>query len=132
MNDVDSQQSLSETFAVSLKGRWAKPVWCGTNAVVMAIHVWLSKPLWAYHMEPGTMHSSGPGDGLYFFFLLMIPWLLVMLVNVVILIRAVIKRATWGTGWIWVQLAILLAWLIIAVVEQRLLQVPEGGIKIGS
>lgn len=98
----------------------------------MAVDVWLSKPLWAYHLEPGRIYASGPGDGFYFFFLLMIPWLLVMLVNAGVLIRVVVERAILGTGWIWTQVAILVAWLIIAVIEQRLLKIPEAVIRISS
>ena len=47
--------------------RLLKILWAVCNAVAMVLIILASRPLWAFHLKPGDVHSSGPGDGLYFF-----------------------------------------------------------------
>jgi hypothetical protein len=58
--------------------------WYGMNVLGLMAILGLSKPLWLFHLKPGTQHSGGPGDGLYFLFFMLAPWLFFTFLNVVL------------------------------------------------
>lgn len=110
-----------------------RTIWYVVNLAAMALVTWSSSRLWLFHLKPGDFHASGPGDGLYFFFLLLIPWTLFFLVNVALLFRRLFAAKAPGYPWnIAPQLLLTALWITLAIMIQRLSQVPEGVISMGS
>lgn len=133
---IKGDKVAGDPDALWLRSKWPRQVWLLVNCIAMVIHFILSKPLWLYHLEPGSMSWGGPGDGLYFFIMLLLPWLAFVLINLVILVGKVGMALFGNDGLRWmlvsVQVLILLGWLAVGVIEQRLSQVPEGVTRMGS
>src|SRR5690606_4134374 len=89
-----------------------KALWYGVNLAAMGCIAWNSSSLWHFHLKPGDLHSSGPGEGFYFFFLVMIPWLLFLGVNIILLIRrlAFVKASGYQKGAL-MDLVLVASWI---------------------
>jgi hypothetical protein len=105
-------------------------IWYGTNVLGLIALVGLSKPLWLFDLKPGTQHWGGPGDGLYFLFFILAPWLFFTFLNVVVLINDLISRPQRST--MLIRSGALIAWAAVAVLLSYLLRAPEGVTLMGS
>lgn len=104
-------------------------VWSTVNGIAIGLHLCISYPLWMFHVRPGDMYWRGPGEGMYFFFLLVLPWVGVMLVNVGVVIAAFIGR--WSKPWKKVQLILVVLWMLVAAFEFYAVRAPEGAKYMG-
>lgn len=107
-----------------------RAMWLVMNGGAMALHILLSKTLWHYDLKPGEIHSGGPGDGFYFFFILLLPWFFAGGVNIALFVLASIRRKPGSL--IMLQGLLVGSWIAIALVEQRLMRIPQGVIDIGN
>jgi len=94
--------------------------WYVLNFVLILLHFWLSIPLHKEYADipRGSLLLGGPGDGFYFFFLLLIPWCLVQCVNLIV---CCLKK-TFVKGWI----PLFAVWVVLMCVEQRFIACPAG------
>ena len=105
-------------------------IWYGTNVIALLALLGLSKPLWLFHPTPGTLHSGGPGDGLYFLFFMLAPWLSFTFLNVVLLLKDLFSRPK--SSKLLIQFIALIAWVAVALLLSYLLRAPEGVTTMGS
>jgi hypothetical protein len=113
--------------------RLLKILWAVCNAVAMVLIILASRPLWAFHLKPGEVHASGPGDGLYFFLVILVPCAVLMLLNLALTIRALLiggHPPRWARAWPFVLM--VGAWSLLAFVLLQLIRVPEGVESLGS
>lgn len=107
--------------------------WFIGNAVAIVLIILASRPLWAFHLKPGDVHSSGPGDGLYFFLVILVPCAMLLLVNLALALRALLvggHARPWATA---APFALMVgAWSLLAYVLLQLIRVPEGVESLGS
>jgi hypothetical protein len=103
------------------------------NAAVMVLIFLASRPLWAFHLKPGDVHSSGPGDGLYFFLVILVPSAVLMLLNLALVIRTLLiggRPQRWLRVW---PFALMVgAWFLVAYLLLQLIRVPEGVESLGA
>lgn len=99
-------------------------VWSVINAIAIVLHLIGSSALWKFHLHPGDRYAAGPGDGLYFLLLVLLPWFGMMIVNVGVTIGVLVAR--WSKPWRKVQLTLVGSWLMVAAFELYAIRLPEG------
>ncbi len=114
------------TSLLSIQGK----IWYGINLVALGVILWLSSSLWHFQLKPGTQYSGGPGDGLYFMFFLLLPWLIFTFLNVALLVRDLLVRRKGAI--LLTQCGAILIWAALAWLLFFLIHAPEGVKYMGS
>jgi hypothetical protein len=123
---------MSDPYVVGSR-KLLRILWSIGNAVAMFLIILASRPLWAFHLKPGDVHSSGPGDGLYFFLVILVPCAVLMLLNLALAIWTLLlggRPQRWLRVW---PFALMVgAWFLVAYLLLQLIRVPEGVESLGA
>lgn len=108
-------------------------IWLGVNVAAMVAVLCLSAPLWKLHWKAGEYRATGPGGGLYFFFLVIIPWCLFGLINLFVLVFRLFKPGiSFRSGLLSAELLGTAVWVALAFFIWWATRIPEGVIYLGS
>jgi len=110
---------------------WYLGIWSAFNTAAFALVAWAIVSLWP---PPGMVGKSygGPGDGLFFLFLVAAPGGLTFLANSVVLATILMSREARRSGrllgrWLLVVAAWIVGLLVVQAFEPTARPLPPGG-----
>ncbi len=104
--------------------------WLLMNVVGVSLHVLASQPLWTPPGSRGQPYYGGPGDGLYFLILLLLPAVTFGFINVAALFWMVYPAFQRRSGWPVLAYGVVLGLWSGALLFER--HAMTAGIRLGS